>query len=44
MMLFDLIWNFIGPLAAKRYRGVRKALWIVLLGYLGWVLFRIWHQ
>jgi hypothetical protein len=29
-MLADLIVNIVGPVAAKRYGFVRKALWIVL--------------
>lgn len=41
-MLFDLIWNVIGPLAAKRYKRVRKALWVVLFFYLGCVIYRVW--
>lgn len=41
-MLFDLIWNIVGPLLAQRYERVRQVLGIVLLLYLGWFIFRIW--
>ena len=41
-MLADLILNILGPVAAKRYGVVRKALWVVLAVFLllfvyGWL-------
>jgi len=41
-MLADLILNVLGPVAAKRYAVVRKALWVVLAVFIllfiyGWL-------
>jgi hypothetical protein len=38
-MLFDLLWNIVGPLAAKRYALVRKLLWVLLAVYLTWITY-----
>lgn len=38
-MIFDLILNIAGPIAAKRFGFVRKALWLVpILALCAWLL------
>ncbi len=38
-MLTDLILNVFGEVSAKRYRSVRRALWLLLLACVGLIVY-----
>jgi len=38
-MLFDLMLNIFGPVAAKRFAAIRKALWVVLAVFLAFFIY-----
>jgi hypothetical protein len=40
-MLADIILNILGPISAKRYAVVRKALWVVLAVFLAFFIYGV---